>query len=135
MELRKISDHLSVSPQIAIEDVAKIKDAGFATIVNNRPDGEEDGQPLWADIKNEANRVGLNFINLPVVDVAQTPKVVEQADRIIKDANDPVLLYCRSGTRCTQIWALTQIGKRPKEEIIKIALTAGYDLSGFLKDF
>ncbi|MCF6326216.1 MAG: TIGR01244 family sulfur transferase [Devosiaceae bacterium] len=135
MELRKINDDLSVSPQIQIGDVLKIKDAGFSTIVNNRPDGEEDDQPMWADIEAEAKRVGLKFVNLPVVVVAQTPDVVEQTGRVLSEASEPVLLYCRSGTRCTQIWALTQINKLSKEQILKTALEAGYDLSRFLKDF
>ncbi len=135
MELRKINADLSVSPQIDVGDVQKIKDAGFTTIVNNRPDGEEDDQPLWADIEAEAKRAGLKFINLPVVNVAQTPEVVEQTGKVISEASEPVLLYCRSGTRCTQIWALTQINILPKEEILKTALEAGYDLSRFLRDF
>jgi len=135
MELRKINADLSVSPQIDVGDVQKIRDAGFSTIVNNRPDGEEDDQPLWADIEAEAKRVGLKFINLPVVNVAQTPEVVEQTGKVLNEASEPVLLYCRSGTRCTQIWALTQINILPKEEILKTALEAGYDLSRFLKDF
>jgi len=135
MELRKISVDLSVSPQIDVDDVLKIKQAGFSTIVNNRPDGEEDDQPLWADIEVEAKRLGLKFVNLPVVNVVQTPEVVEQTGSVLTEASEPVLLYCRSGTRCTQIWALTQIDKLPKEEILKTALAAGYDLSRFLKDF
>jgi len=135
MELRKISDNLSVSSQIDVGDVAKIRDAGFSTIVNNRPDGEEDDQPLWADIEAETTRLGLKFVNLPVVMVATTPEVVEQTGKVLNEASEPVLLYCRSGTRCTQIWALTQINILPKEEILKTALEAGYDLSRFLKDF
>ncbi|VAW24533.1 hypothetical protein MNBD_ALPHA11-1371 [hydrothermal vent metagenome] len=135
MELRKINADLSVSPQIDVMDVIKIKEAGFSTIVNNRPDGEEDDQPLWSDIEAEAKRVGLKFINLPVVNVAQTPEVVEQTGKVLNEAIEPVLLYCRSGTRCTQIWALTQINILPKEEILKTAFEAGYDLSRFLRDF
>jgi len=133
MELRKISNELSVSPQINVGDVAKIKAAGFEIIVNNRPDGEEDGQPLWADIEAETKRLGLLFVNLPVTSVAQSPEIVAQVGKVLSEAKGPVLLYCRSGTRCTQLWALSQSGKQPKENILKIARGAGYDLSGFLR--
>jgi len=135
MEFRKISDVLSVSPQINVSDVAKIKAAGFLTIVNNRPDNEEEDQPLWANIEAEAKRLGLKFVNLPVVSVAEAPEVVRQVGKVLDDATDPVFLYCRSGTRCTQLWALSQKGRLPEEEILKTASAAGYDLSHFLRNF
>ena len=44
-DFRALTPTYSVAPQISIEDVAVAKAAGFAMIVNNRPDGEEAGQP------------------------------------------------------------------------------------------
>ena len=42
-DIRSINDRISVAPQIAPEDMAAIKAAGFVAIVNNRPDDEEGG--------------------------------------------------------------------------------------------
>ncbi len=77
----------------------------------------------------------MEFVNLPVVVVAEAPDVVEKVRELVENARNPVFLYCRSGTRCTQIWALGQIGRMPKQEILRIASGAGYDLSNFLKDY
>src|SRR3546814_8626230 len=49
-DFRPLSPDYSVAPQIAIEDVAEAKAAGFAMIVNNRPDGEEPSAPQGGDI-------------------------------------------------------------------------------------
>ena len=45
LDIRRIDDRFAVAPQIAPEDVAAIKAAGYVAIVNNRPDHEEPGQP------------------------------------------------------------------------------------------
>ena len=39
---RKIDDHFLAAPQIAMSDIAEAKAIGITTIINNRPDGEED---------------------------------------------------------------------------------------------
>jgi Putative phosphatase (DUF442) len=50
MELTKLTHRLSTSPQIRPEEVADIAAAGFRSIVCNRPDGEEQGQPTADEI-------------------------------------------------------------------------------------
>ena len=40
----------------------------------------------------------------------------------------PILAYCRTGTRCTVLWALSQAGHRSIDEILQIAAAAGYSL-------
>ena len=40
MDIRKITDEFSVSPQIRVADVAAIAAAGFRAVICNRPDGE-----------------------------------------------------------------------------------------------
>ena len=57
MQIQKISPSLSVSPQITAEDVAALAQAGFRSIINNRPDGESDDQPDTAAIATAAAAV------------------------------------------------------------------------------
>lgn len=59
MEIRKITDDLSVSPQFAPADVAAIKAAGFRAIICNRPDGEGADQPDFDAIEAAAKVEGL----------------------------------------------------------------------------
>src|SRR3546814_8177870 len=49
-DFRPLSPDYSVAPQIALEDVAAAKAAGFALVINNRPDGEEVSAPQGGDI-------------------------------------------------------------------------------------
>ena len=45
MNARQISEDYTVSPQISVEDVKEIKAAGFRSVICNRPDNEDPGQP------------------------------------------------------------------------------------------
>lgn len=134
MDIRKLTDRLSVSPQILVEDVAKIKAAGFKTIVNNRPDGEEVSQPLNADIKTAVEDAGLAFHFIPVTSAPFDPKFLVEIQRILDNGPGPILFYCRTGTRCTNLWAISQKGKVPGSQLIETALDAGYNISGLAEE-
>jgi sulfide:quinone oxidoreductase len=100
----------------------------FRTIINNRPDAEEPGQPTSAEIEVEASRLGLDYIHLPVVPGKITDEEAERFGEVIARRKGPVLAFCRTGTRAAALWALSQSGKRSVDEILKTAAAAGYDL-------
>lgn len=129
MELKRINEHVSVSPQISPDDVAAIKAAGFVAIVNNRPDGESPDQPLSAVIEKAAHDAGLAYHHIPLGREGVTPEMVEETKSVLEGSAGPVFCYCRSGTRSTTLWALSQAGKQPAAEIISAAANAGYDMS------
>ena len=129
MELKRINEHVSVSPQISPDDVAAIKAAGFVAIVNNRPDGESPNQPDSAVIEKAAHDAGLAYHYIPLGREGVTPEMVEETKSVLEGSAGPVFCYCRSGTRSTTLWALSQAGKQPATEIISAAANAGYDMS------
>lgn len=129
MELKRINEHVSVSPQISPDDVAAIKAAGFVAIVNNRPDGEAPDQPESAQIQAAAQAAGLDYHYIPLGRDGVTPEMVAQTKSVLEGSAGPVFCYCRSGTRSTTLWALSQAGERPAAEIIAAAANAGYDMS------
>jgi len=129
LELKRINEHVSVSPQISPDDVAAIKAAGFVAIVNNRPDGESPDQPPSAVIEQAAHDAGLAYHYIPLGREGVTPEMVEQTKSVLEGSAGPVFCYCRSGTRSTTLWALSQAGKQPAAEIISAAANAGYDMS------
>lgn len=129
MDLRRINDHVSVAPQIRPEDVPALKAAGFTTIVNNRPDGEAPGQPSGAEIRAAAEDAGLVYREIPLGREGVTTGMVEATRTALDESAGPVLCYCRSGTRSTTLWALSQAGRLPAGEIIAAAGNAGYDVS------
>lgn len=130
MDIRKIDDTISVAPQISVDDVAEAARLGFKTLVANRPDHEEFGQPPMADIEAAARELGLEWVYMPVESGNITDQDVDQFAPMIRDAEKPVLAFCRSGTRCTVLWALSAARETPAQEIFTKARNAGYDISG-----
>ncbi len=130
MDIRKIDDTISVAPQISVEDVAEAARLGFKTLVANRPDHEEPGQPSMADIEAAAKEQGLEWVYMPVESGNITDDDVDRFAPMIRDAAKPVLAFCRSGTRCTILWALSAARSNPSQEIFTKARNAGYDISG-----
>src|SRR5690606_36382938 len=108
MEIRQISETYSVSPQITADDIAAIKAAGFKSVICNRPDGEHPGQPTAESIRQAAENAGLDFRYIPVVSGALTPEKVAAMAAALKEVQTPVLAYCRSGARSTNLYALLQ---------------------------
>lgn len=130
MDPRKIDDTLSVAPQISVDDVAEAARLGFRTLVANRPDHEEPGQPPMSELEAAARNHGLNWVYMPVESGNITDQDVDRFAPMIRDAEKPVLAFCRSGTRCTVLWALSAARNTPANEIFTKARGAGYDIAG-----
>ncbi len=128
--IRKITPHVSVAPQICVEDVKEIAAAGYRTIMNNRPDGEAPDQTPSSVIEAEARANGVDYVYLPIVSSNITPRNIEDFGKVLTEANGPILAYCRTGTRCTNMWALAEAGNCGTDELLKAAAGAGYDLRG-----
>ena len=99
MPIVDITPDYSASPQIALSDVAAIKAQGFRSIMCNRPDGEDPGQPAAAAIRAEAERLGLAFAFVPVVSGGITAADVADFAAALDALPAPVFAYCRSGAR------------------------------------
>jgi uncharacterized protein (TIGR01244 family) len=129
LELKRINDHISVSGQIQPEDVATLKDLGFSTIINNRPEGESPDQPDGADIEAAVKAAGLQYHAIPLGRDGVNPDLIARTKAALEGSDGKVFAFCRSGTRSTTLWALSQAGEAPAEEIISQAAEAGYDMS------
>ncbi len=132
-DFRRVTDSLSVSPQITVEDVARAKAEGFALIVNNRPDGEDPSQPTGAEIEAAAKAAGLAYVHVPVRG-GPTQEQVDAVREAVEAAGGPVLAFCRSGTRSIVTWSIGQAlsGAADRETLVRQGYEAGYDLSGVL---
>lgn len=127
---RRLDETISVSPQITPEQVADAAAAGVTMIVNNRPDGEDAGQPGSAEIEAAATAAGIAYRAIPVTHAGFSANQLEEMNAALDAAGGPVLAYCRSGTRSTLLWALAraQRGDAPDALAAKAA-AAGYDLA------
>lgn len=133
MDIRPLTDEIAVSPQIDAAHVKEIAGAGFRSILCNRPDGEEFGQPTFAEIETAAMAEGLTIMSVPVISGMMTQDVVDRFDEALKDLPKPILAYCRSGTRCTMLWAVVEHGRRDDDEIVTRASKAGYDVTPIIR--
>lgn len=125
--IRRLDDKTMVSGQIHPEEIAGLVDQGVTLIVNNRPDGEEPGQPLGSEIEEAASAVGIHYRHIPIIR-GIGPADADAMNDALAATNGKVLAYCRSGMRSALAWALAQSDQGvPREEIERCITGAGYD--------
>ncbi len=104
MSIYQLSETCAVSSQIQPADVAALATEGFTTIICNRPDGEDTGQPEFAVIATECEAHGVAFHNIPIDRSGLTTDMVESFRDAVAASTGQVLAYCRSGQRSSVIW-------------------------------
>ena len=132
MDIRKITDELSVAPQIKARDVPALAAAGFRAVICNRPDGEASDQPCCREIEEAVKAAGLSWRSQPVRSGAVTREDADAFAALMAELPKPVLAYCRSGTRCAALWSLSQTGLRPLPDILARTQAAGYDMTAVM---
>ena len=128
MDIRALTPTYAVSPQISPSDLHAIKAAGFTTVICNRPDGEIPPDHYAQVMQAAAQAAGLDFVINPVISGALTLDNVTAQGAAIAAAQGPVLAYCASGNRSSVVWALSQAGSRPTDDLIAIPARFGYQL-------
>ena len=104
MNITQVTPDFATSPQLTPDEVAEAKAAGFAAIINNRPDGEEPGQPPSRDIAAAAHACGLGYAHIPVVPGQITDEAAAAFAKALNAADGPVLAFCRSGKRAAALF-------------------------------
>ncbi|WP_343079507.1 TIGR01244 family sulfur transferase [Ostreiculturibacter nitratireducens] len=131
MEIRSLTPDYAVAPQITAEDVPALKAAGFTRVICNRPDEEVTPDLQSAAIRAAVEAAGMEWVDNPISGSGMTPQNISAQRKALADAKGPVFAYCRSGTRSTIAWALSQAGLKPTEMLIAAAARGGYDLNPF----
>jgi uncharacterized protein (TIGR01244 family) len=126
--IRQLDDRTLVSGQIAPDEVAGLAEQGVTVLINNRPDGEEPGQPLSADIEAAAASAGIIYHFLPIIR-GIGPADVDEMQKALREAEGGKLLaFCRSGRRSAFVCALAHREEgAPREEIEQRLSNAGFD--------
>ena len=127
MQIHPLTDRLSVAAQIDADDLTALAAQGFRSVINNRPDDEAPGQPDNAALEAAAQHAGLSWRHIPVVSGQFTEEQVRSFSEALNELPAPVLAFCRSGTRCSALWALQAEGSA--DAILATTHAAGYDLS------
>ena len=134
MTPKNIDQIISVSEQIKPEDVHSIAAAGFKSIICNRPDGEAADQPVFAEIEAVAKSIGLVVIYQPIISGKVGDEDAKAFGNLIDTLPKPIFAYCRTGTRSTTLWSLSEGARgRSLPDIIEKTKAAGYDMSGVVR--
>ena len=119
MIIRQLTDQLAVADQLEPQDLDAVKDAGFASVVCNRPDEEGEPHATADTMAQRAAALGVEFRYLPVNGANITDADVEAHAKLLAELPAPILTYCRSGTRCAKLWALSESGKQDVNTIVE----------------
>jgi uncharacterized protein (TIGR01244 family) len=127
---RQLDDKTLVSGQIRPEDIAELKRHDVRMIVNNRPDGEEPGQPLGGEIEAAARAAGIDYRFIPIFRGIGPADAQAMQDAQSAAGDGKMLAFCRSGTRSGLAWAMAKSEQgMPREELERCAARAGIDLT------
>lgn len=104
-----LSNNFAVAPQLGPEDMAAVAAAGFRSVINNRPDFEGGpDQPTAAAVADAARAAGLTYEHQPVNGANIRPEDVERFADLLDSLPGPILAFCRSGTRCGNLFRAAQ---------------------------
>lgn len=104
MTIYRLSETCAVASQIQPGDVAALAADGFTTIICNRPDSEDFGQPAAAEVAAECETHGVEFYNIPIDRSGLSMDLVKRFQEAVAASTGRVLAYCRSGQRSSVIW-------------------------------
>lgn len=110
------------------QDMAEAAARGVTLAINNRPDGEAYDQFDAATLGEAAKEAGLGYLHIPV-ELEFSGDKVEALAAAMKGAEGRVLIFCKTGTRSTYLWALARArdGFMPAA-LAGAAASAGYDI-------
>ena len=126
---RQLNDKTLVAGQIRPEDVPALKELGVTLIVNNRPDGEDVGQPESDEIEAAARAAGIDYRHVPIARGLGPSDIEAMREAMHSAGEGKVLAFCRSGNRSALAWAVAKSEDGvPREELNRMASEAGFDL-------
>jgi uncharacterized protein (TIGR01244 family) len=130
LSLQQLDRRVAVCGQLEPGDMKAVVAAGFAAVINNRPDREAMfGQPRTADLRHAAEEAGLVFLDLPFSGPRATPDQVRAFAKLLAEQDGKVLAFCKSGMRSSFLWGSAAIADgHPLEEVLNAARRAGHNL-------
>jgi uncharacterized protein (TIGR01244 family) len=126
--IRQLDNRTLVSGQIETHEMATLAQQGVTIIVNNRPDGEEPGQPRTAELEAAAAQAGIAYSFVPIQRGIGPSDVQAMREAMAKAGDGKMLAFCRSGTRSALACALAHREEgASREEVERRLSDAGFD--------
>ncbi len=144
-QLRKIAkvihpldgNQVYLTDQLKESDFGLIQQLNIETIVDLRPDNEQQSQLSSANVQSisEANGMKFNYIPVPHGDIPSSQ--VDKLASVLNSGKRPILLYCRTGKRALRTYCLAEAtikGGPDQQQIMTIAVKAGFGIDDLLGD-
>ena len=126
--IRQLDDKVMVSGQVAPHEVAGLAEQGVRMLVNNRPDGEEPGQPLASEIEDAATAAGIGYRFVPIIRGIGPADVEAMQEAMRAAEGGKMLAFCRTGTRSALAVGLAKREEgQSADEVHRCLTEAGFD--------
>jgi uncharacterized protein (TIGR01244 family) len=111
LQTHSLTRDVWISEQLTADHVVEVQRQGFRSIIDLRPDGEAPDQLPSAEVERLARASGIGFAYVPVQHGDIPAETVDQLVASLRNAQRPVLLYCRTGRRAARTWALAEASR------------------------
>ena len=134
MKIQQLSTQVYIADQLYVSDINILLKLGINSVINNRPDNEEVGQPLSDNLSQFLETSGIDYEYLPIVPGIYTQAKIDKFTKLYGAMKKPLLIFCRTGNRAVNLWALSQMSRYGKEYVIDKAKNIGFDVSPIIND-
>lgn len=137
IQAKPLAPGIYVTGRLAPDDLAKLKVAGVASVVDLLPDAEARPGSTSDQMKARAAALGLSFAFIPTEPGVIPAANVDALSRALAESGRPIVLYCRSGNRATHVWALSEAsrpGGADASAIVRAAAIAGFPVADIAQD-
>ena len=128
MKIQQLNEQVYIAGQLSIDDVTNLGNLGIKSIINNRPDNEEDNQPLSEDLSKYAVSINIDYYYLPVISGDYPVDTIKEFTELLNTARSPIVVFCRTGNRSINLWALSQTPKFGHQYVLTKAKGIGFDI-------
>ncbi len=134
--LSPVGGDVSITSQLRPGYIYELSRRHIRTLVDVRPDGEEQRQASSDEMRSAAENVGIDFYYIPVPHESIPDKAVMELSDVLSRGKTPTVLYCRTGKRAARLYALAEASRASgagMDDILKLVRDAGFDAED-LKD-
>lgn len=128
-KLIPIAENIYLTSQLETSNIPALRMRAIRTIVDIRPDGEDQNQAPSSAIEAAARENNLRFHYIPVPHNGIPDSAVTALDHALSGDAGRTVLYCRTGRRAVRLYALV-LASRPNgpstETILKMVSDASF---------
>jgi len=125
----QLDSNFSISEQVTLAEIESLASDGVKVLICNRPDGEEPNQISCDDVKAKAESHGIKFVHIPVPGRIIPEEALMAFTETLDNCEDKIHAYCRTGTRSSIFWGLSEARNNSAEQVLSNAESLGINLS------